>query len=212
MVIFDFLFQIFFHADDALVSFIQSYGIWTYFILFAIIFVETGLVLMPFLPGDSLIFVAGTLAAAGSLNVFALLILFSAAAILGDSLNYAIGSFIGQKAFTKEQGFFFRRDYLEKTKRFYEKHGAKTIILARFMPFVRTFAPFVAGIGKMNYSKFLFYNILGGILWAGLFVIGGFLFGNIPVVRDNITIFALIIVFLSILPGIIKLLFGRKNG
>jgi len=161
---------------------------------------------MPFLPGDSLIFVAGTLAASGSLNILALLILLTIAAVLGDSLNYSIGKFIGPKAFKKKQGIFFRRDYLEKTRIFYENHGPKTIIIARFMPFVRTFAPFVAGVGQMNYPKFLLYNITGGVIWIGLFAIGGFLFGNIPIVKNNLTFVVILIVVISILPAVIEII------
>mgnify|MGYP001610205735 CR=1 FL=1 len=211
MTLTEFFIQILFHADEQLIEFIKIYGLWTYAILFAIIFVETGLVIMPFLPGDSLVFVAGALAASGSLNILALLILLVVAAVLGDSLNYSIGKFIGPKAFKKEQGIFFRRDYLEKTKIFYENHGPKTIIIARFMPFVRTFAPFVAGIGQMHYPKFLLYNVMGGIIWVGLFAIGGFLFGNIPIVKNNLTFVVIGIVVISLLPAVIKLVKKKLN-
>lgn len=211
MTLSEFFIQILFHADEQLVEFIKIYGVWTYAILFAIIFIETGLVIMPFLPGDSLVFVAGALAASGSLNILALLALLVLAAVLGDSLNYSIGKFIGPKAFKKEQGIFFRRDYLEKTKIFYENHGPKTIIIARFMPFVRTFAPFVAGIGQMHYPKFLLYNVLGGIIWVGLFAIGGFLFGNISIVKNNLTFVVIGIVVISLLPAVIKLVKKKLN-
>lgn len=211
MTLTEFFIQILFHADKQLIEFIGLYGIWTYAILFAIIFIETGLVIMPFLPGDSLVFVAGTLAASGSLNILVLLALLIIAAVLGDSLNYSIGKFIGPKAFKKEQGIFFRRDYLEKTRLFYENHGPKTIIIARFMPFVRTFAPFVAGIGQMHYPKFLLYNILGGIIWVGLFAIGGFLFGNIPIIKNNLTFVVIGIVVISLLPAVIKLIRKRLS-
>lgn len=211
MTIAEFFIQILFHADEQLIELIKIYGVWTYAILFAIIFIETGLVVMPFLPGDSLVFVAGALAASGSLNILVLLAILIAAAILGDSLNYTIGKFIGPRAFTKEQGIFFRRDYLEKTKVFYEKHGPKTIIIARFMPFIRTFAPFVAGIGQMHYPKFLLYNVMGGVIWVGLFAIGGFLFGNIPLVRNNLTLVVIGIVIISLLPAIIRLIKSKMK-
>jgi len=202
--------QIFLHTDEQILNLFQNYGSLTYLILFMIIFIETGVVVMPFLPGDSLLFVAGTIAGAGSLNIFLLFFLLSLAAILGDSVNYSIGKLIGPKIFKRESGLFFNKKHLKKTQKFYDKHGTKTIILARFVPFVRTFAPFVAGIGKMNYKKFLLYNCVGGIIWAGLFTIGGYFFGNIPIIKENLTIAILFIIFLSILPGIIEFVKLRK--
>src|SRR3989344_4901341 len=202
--------QIFLHTDEQILNLFQNYGSLTYLILFMIIFIETGVVVMAFLPGVSLLFVAGTIAGAGSLNIFLLFFLLSLAAILGDSVNYSIGKLIGPKIFKRESGLFFNKKHLKKTQKFYDKHGTKTIILARFVPFVRTFAPFVAGIGKMNYKKFLLYNCVGGIIWAGLFTIGGYFFGNIPIIKENLTIAILFIIFLSILPGIIEFVKLRK--
>lgn len=194
------------NVDSVVKVLLQTYGVWIYPILFLIIFVETGVVVFPFLPGDSLLFVSGTLAASGALNVYLLFLIMSLAAILGDSINYAIGRYIGPKVFHKEHGKLLKKEYLYKTQAFYEKHGGKTIIIARFMPFIRTFAPFVAGIGRMRYPRFLAYNMLGGILWVCLFVSAGFFFGNIPFVKSNLSAVVLIIIFLSILPGIIEYL------
>jgi len=196
------------HVDKYLGILIQNYGMGIYFILFLIVFLETGLVLTPFLPGDSLIFIAGTYAANKALNVFILFLIFTFAAILGDTLNYWIGSYFGEKVFSRSR--FFKQEYLDKTKEFYNKHGGKTIIMARFMPIIRTFAPFVAGIGKMNYYRFLFYNIIGGLLWILVFLFGGYYFGRIPLIKENLTIVTYIIVVLSILPLIWHLI-KRKN-
>ncbi len=187
------------HLDKYLSLIIQQFGIWTYLILFLIIFAETGLVVTPFLPGDSLLFAAGTFAAIGSLNVFALFIALLIAAILGDTINYSIGKFLGSKAFQRYPKIF-KKEYLDKTHKFYEKYGAKTIVLARFVPIVRTFAPFVAGVGRMTYLKFLFYNVFGGILWVALFVFGGYFFGNIQWVKDNFSLVIIIIIILSFMP------------
>ena len=170
-------------------------------LLFAIVFCETGLVITPFLPGDSLLFVAGALASTGSMDVFVLFVLLAVAAILGDTLNYWIGSYAGPKVFHADSKYF-KKQYLNMTYDFYEKYGNKTIILARFVPIVRTFAPFVAGIGKMNYFRFLLYNIVGGLVWVTLFVFGGYFFGNIPFVKNNFTVVLLIIIFVSFLPGV----------
>ncbi|MCJ7537575.1 MAG: DedA family protein, partial [Anaerolineales bacterium] len=175
------------HLDVHLNAIIQNFGIWTYLILFLIIFLETGIVITPFLPGDSLLFAAGSFAALGSLNVFALFIILSLAAILGDTINYWIGHFIGPRAFSGNVRFL-KKEYLDRTHGFYEKHGGKTIILARFIPIIRTFAPFVAGIGAMDYPTFLFFNVIGAVLWVALFTFGGYFFGNLPFVRDNFTI------------------------
>lgn len=200
--IFDFLL----HADKYLTIIISNYGYWVYGVLFIIIFLETGLVVTPFLPGDSLLFIAGTFAAVKLINIWVLLILLSIAAIAGDSLNYAIGSFLGPRIFKKETGIFFRKDYLIKTEKFYEKHGAKTIVLARFIPIIRTFAPLIAGVGRMKYSKFFAYNIIGGILWVAIFLFAGYLFGNIPFVKDNLTLIVIAIIVVSAIPVIIEFL------
>ncbi|MDA8404317.1 MAG: DedA family protein [Desulfobacteraceae bacterium] len=196
--------DIFMHLDKHLGLVIQSYGLWTYLILFLIVFCETGLVVTPILPGDSLLFAAGAFAAAGSFHVTWLFILLSIAAILGDTLNYWIGAYFGAEVFKKEKLRFLNREYLDRTHQFYEKHGGKTIIIARFMPIIRTFAPFVAGIGDMTYARFIAYNIVGGISWIAVFVLGGYFFGNIPMVKRNFTLVIFAIIFVSILPGIIE--------
>ena len=203
------LFEIIMHLDKHLDLLIRNYGVWTYGILFLIIFLETGLVVTPFLPGDSLLFAAGTFAALGSLDARWLVISLSIAAIAGDTVNYWIGHTIGPKVFSKEKSRFLNKEYLYRTHRFYEKYGGKTIILARFIPIIRTFAPFVAGIGSMTYRHFLIYNISGGIAWVVIFVLGGYLFGNIPVVKQNFSLVIFAIIILSILPGIIEFLRHR---
>jgi len=195
--------EYFLHLDKHLGQVIQTYGFWTYLILFLIIFCETGLVVTPILPGDSLLFVAGTFAAIGALRPDVLFVVLSIAAVAGDSVNYAIGHAIGPRVF-RENYRFLKREYLDRTEQFYERHGGKTIIIARFMPIIRTFAPFVAGVGSMRYPRFLAYNVAGGIAWIGLFVYGGYFFGNIPVVKRNFTLVILGIIFVSILPGIIE--------
>lgn len=189
------------HLDKYLSFIISQFGAWTYVILFLIIFAETGLVVAPFLPGDSLLFAAGTFAAVDSLNILALFIVLLAAAILGDTINYSAGKFLGSRAF-KKYPRTFKKEYLDKTQEFYDKYGTKTIVLARFVPIVRTFAPFIAGVGMMNYFKFLFYNVFGGILWVALFVFGGYFFGNIQWVKDNFSLVILIIIILSFVPMI----------
>lgn len=183
---------------------IQAYGVWTYLILFIIVFCETGLVIAPFLPGDSLLFTAGLFAAQGSLDIKILLSILFIAAVLGDTANYWIGYTIGPKIFSQEKVRFLNKEYLNRTHKFYEKHGGKTIILARFIPIIRTFAPFVAGIGKMSYKKFLAYNLIGGVFWITLFTLGGFYFGNIPVVRENFTLVIMLIIAASFVPVIIE--------
>ncbi|MCX8131517.1 MAG: DedA family protein [Clostridia bacterium] len=199
------------HIDKHLAAIIQTYGIWTYLILFLIIFCETGLVVTPFLPGDSLLFVIGALGAAGSLDVKLITILLIIAAILGDTVNYHAGKFIGLKAYKIKDSRFFKKEYLEKTHAFYERHGGKTIIISRFLPIIRTFAPFVAGMGSMNYWKFISYNVIGGIMWVLLFISGGYFFGNISLVKNNFTLVILAIIFISLLPGIIAFL-RSKTG
>ena len=197
------------HLDKHLSLIIQNFGSWTYLILFLIVFAETGLVITPILPGDSLLFAAGTFAAIGSFNVLLLLVLLSLAAILGDTINYSAGKFLGAKAF-KKYPKIFKKEYLDKTHKFYEKHGSKTIVLARFVPIVRTFAPFVAGVGKMNYFRFLAYNMIGGLLWVALFVLGGFFFGNIPVIKSNFSAAILAIIILSFIPMAVEI-WKHKN-
>lgn len=195
------------HLDKHLAEIIQSYGGWTYLILFLIVFCETGLVVTPFLPGDSLLFAAGALAAleGSPLSVWMLFLLLTVAAIIGDTVNYWIGSYIGPKAFTSNSRFF-KKEYLNRTQEFYDRHGGKTIIIARFVPIIRTFAPFVAGIGSMTYWRFILYNIAGGILWVAVCLFFGYLFGNIPFVKRNFSLVILVIIFISILPGLIEII------
>jgi len=196
--------NLFLHLDKHLGIVISSFGIWTYVILFLIIFCETGLVVTPFLPGDSLLFAAGTFAAMGSLDKWYLAVSLTIAAILGDTVNYWIGYIIGPKVFTSPSSKFLNKKHLIKSHEFYEKYGGKTIIIARFMPIIRIFAPFVAGIGRMTYIKFLLYNITGGVLWIFLFVFGGYYFGNIPLVKHNFTAAIFVIIFISLIPIIIE--------
>jgi membrane-associated protein len=188
------------HAENHLVAFIQDYGVLVYALLFVIIFCETGLVVTPFLPGDSLLFAVGALTAQGLMEWEIVLPVLLVAAVLGDSVNYAIGKWIGPKVFHIESSRFFRKEYLMKAHAFYEKYGGRAIILARFVPIVRTFAPFVAGVGTMNYAKFIVYNITGAILWVCLFVGAGYFFGNLPFVRQNIKVVILGIIIVSVLP------------
>jgi membrane-associated protein len=199
------------HLDKNLNLVIQHYGVVAYPLLFLIIFMETGFVVTPFLPGDSLLFAAGTISATSSLNIIILYITLLLAAILGDNTNYWIGRFIGPRIFQKENARFFKREYLEKTRQFYAKHGVKTIILARFIPIIRTFAPFVAGVGKMHYSQFLPYDVLGGFLWVSLFTLGGYWFGNLPVIKQNFHLAIFGIIFLSILPGLIEYIKHKRS-
>ena len=199
------------HLDQHLLSLLQNYGGWIYLILFLIIFCETGLVVTPFLPGDSLLFVTGTLAATGALNVQGVALLLMAASFSGDNSNYWIGRYLGPKVLRKEQSRFFNRSYLEKTQRFYEKHGGKTILVARFIPIIRTFAPFIAGIGRMRYLRFVLYSLGGSVFWVSFFVFGGFYFGNVPLVKQNLTAFIVLIMFISILPGVVEYLRNRAR-
>ncbi len=204
--------EIFLHLDRHLNGVISMYGGWTYLILFLIIFCETGLVVTPVLPGDSLLFAAGSLAAIGPLDPWALFLLLSGAAILGDTVNYSIGRAIGPRVFQKGNSRIFKKEYLDKTRGFYEKYGGKTIILARFVPIVRTFAPFVAGVGVMSYMRFVAFNIAGGVVWIGLFVFGGYLFGGLPVVKQNFTAVILAIIFISIIPGMMEYMRHRRRA
>ncbi len=196
---------------DQFSLFVQQHGIWVYVILFIIIFCETGLVVTPFLPGDSILFAAGAIGAKGSLSCWALIGLLSVAAIIGDAVNYAIGYYFGPKLLAKGGGRFIKKEYIEKTHRFYEKYGKKTIILARFVPIVRTFAPFLAGFGNMKYSEFFAYNVIGGIAWVGLCVGSGFFFGGLAFVQKHFEVVIIAIVVISILPIAIELLKGRAE-
>lgn len=209
----DFLLTIidyFVHLDLYLSMLIESYGLWIYLILFAIIFAETGFVVTPFLPGDSIIFAAATFAGMGVLNPWLLFGLLTVAGILGDSVNYAIGHAIGPRVF-REDVRFLKREYLDRTHAFYEKYGGKTIVLARFMPIIRTFAPFVAGVGAMTYRSFVFFNVLGAVLWVGIFTLLGYFFGNIPAVEENFTVVIMGIIFISVLPPIVEYLRERSK-
>jgi membrane-associated protein len=205
------LIDLFLHLDEHLNTVIQSYGIWTYVLLFLIIFLETGVVVTPFLPGDSLLFAAGALAAldGSPLNVVLLFVLLFIAAILGDTANYWIGNQLGPRVFQKNYRFL-KREHLEQTQRFYAKHGGKTVVLARFVPIVRTFAPFVAGVGTMHYGQFILYNILGGFLWTAIFIFSGYFFGNIPFVKQNFEFVVVAIIIISIVPMVVEYLRGRK--
>lgn len=210
----DFIIDFILNIDKHMVEVVHQYHIWTYAILFLIIFCETGLVVTPFLPGDSLLFVTGAIAAlpGSPLNIHLLVLIVFAAAFLGDSCNYMIGHFFGERLFSNPNSKIFKRSYLEKTHSFYAKYGGKTIILARFVPIVRTFAPFVAGMGKMHYSYFISYNAIGGALWVALFCYIGFFFGDQPFVQDNLKLLIVAIVLISVLPAVIEVLRARfKN-
>jgi membrane-associated protein len=193
------------HIDKYLSTLIANVGVWTYVILFGIIFLETGFVITPFLPGDSLLFAAGAFAGKGDLNIWVLLISLSIAAILGDTVNYWIGHFIGPRAFSGNIRFL-KKEYLDRTHDFFEKHGGKTIILARFIPIIRTFAPFVAGAVSMTYGKFITYNVVGGIAWVSIFTLGGYFFGSLPFVQQNFTLVIVAIIIISVLPGVVEFL------
>jgi membrane-associated protein len=203
--------DLFLHLDRHLAEIIATYGVWTYLILFAVVFLETGVVATPFLPGDSLLFATGAFAALGSLHLGFAIVLLSAAAILGDTVNYWIGRRIGPRVF-RENVRFLNRRHLERTHAFYEKHGGKTIVIARFVPIVRTFAPFVAGIGTMSYHRFLLYNVAGGILWVVGFVLLGYFFGNLPFVRENFSLVILAIIVLSVLPIVVEWVRHRRGA
>jgi membrane-associated protein len=199
------------HLDVHLAEIISTYGVLTYGILFLIIFAETGFVVTPFLPGDSLLFAAGAFAALGDLNIWLMVGLLMLAAVLGDTVNYWIGHFFGQKIVDNPKIKFINQDHIDKTQVFYEKHGGKTIVLARFVPIVRTFAPFVAGVGKMNYTHFILYNVVGGVAWVMLFGWAGFFFGNMPAVKHNFTLVIFAIIGISVLPMVFEAIKARKK-
>ena len=201
------IFEFILHIDKYLAMMVSQYSTLTYVILFLIILTETGIVIMPFLPGDSLLFAAGALAATGAFQIYTLFLLIFTAAVIGDTLNYHIGKFIGPKIFTKESSLFFHKEHLARAQHFYEKHGRKTIILARFIPIIRTFAPFVAGIGTMPYGIFLMYNVIGGALWSALFIFGGFFFGNISAVQENFGMVIIAIILISLTPLVKEIIF-----
>ena len=201
------------HIDQHLIELTQTYGLWIYAILFLIVFCETGLVVTPFLPGDSLLFAAGAVAALGGMNVHIAAALLLAAAVIGDAVNFAIGKYFGEKLFAKPDSRVFKREYLDKTHAFYEKYGGKTIILARFVPIVRTFAPFVAGMGNMHYGRFIRYNVIGALMWVGLLTYAGYFFGELPVVKNNFGLVVIGIIMVSVLPmavEIAKAKWGKK--
>ena len=198
------------HIDQHLAALSAEYGVWIYAILFLIIFCETGLVVTPFLPGDSLLFAAGGIAALGEMNIHLMVALLLVAAILGDAVNFAIGKYFGARLFANPDSKIFRRAYLDKTHAFYEKHGGKTIIIARFVPIVRTFAPFVAGMGNMHYGRFIRYNIIGAILGVVLFSYAGYFFANIPLVKNNLALVLAAIIVISVLPGVIEVVRARR--
>jgi membrane-associated protein len=204
--------DVFLHLDRHLAEVIQAYGTWTYALLFTIVFLETGLVVTPILPGDSLLFASGSFAALGALDVSLLFVLLSVAAILGDTVNYSIGHYLGPKVFHYERSRFFNPDHLRKTHQFYEKYGGKTIIIARFVPIVRTFAPFVAGIGAMTYWRFLAYNVVGGILWVAVCLFAGYFFGNLPIVKENFSLAIVAIVVLSVMPAVVEYVRHRREA
>lgn len=206
-----YLFDLFIHLDKHIAEIIQQYGTLTYIILFLVIFAETGLVFTPFLPGDSLLFAAGAFAAKGSFDVNLLFLILAVAAILGDTINYWIGHFFGMKVFNLNIKFL-KKEYVDRTHQFYEKYGGKTIIIARFVPIVRTFAPFVAGIGAMTYSKFFQFNIIGGILWTAIFIYSGYFFGNLEFVKNNFSFIVLAIIIISVLPGLSEYIRHKRNN
>lgn len=204
------MFEILLHSDKYLSSIVEQYGLWTYLILFLIIFCETGLVVTPFLPGDSLLFAIGAISATGAIDKIGIFVLLAISAVLGNTVNYAIGAWMGPKVFT-DKVRFLKKEYLDKTHTFYETYGAKTIIIARFLPIIRTFAPFVAGIGKMTYLRFTVYNFIGSVAWVSLFVFGGYYFGNMPLVKKNFSLVILAIIVISFMPPVIEYLRHRKR-
>lgn len=200
------------HIDRHLTQLAVAYGPWLFLILFLIVFAETGLVVTPVLPGDSLLFVTGTIAATGAFDVHLMVLVLMVAAISGDSVNYQIGKFLGVKVFERPGSRIFKREYLERTHAFYARHGGKTIIIARFVPIVRTFAPFIAGVGAMSYARFFAYNIIGGVLWVASFSYAGYFFGNLPMVKQNLSLLIAAIVVISFVPGVLEFLRQRKAG
>ncbi len=212
MQIITYLIDLILHLDEHLTLLINQFGVWTYLVLFLVIFMETGLVVTPFLPGDSLLFAAGALAALdGSIiNVVLLWVLLAIAAVIGDSVNYSIGKYVGPKAFTSKSRFL-KREYLIQAQDFYKKHGRMTIFLARFIPIIRTFAPFVAGIGEMPYGYFISYNVIGGIVWTSLFIFGGYFFGNLPFVRDNFSLVVIAIIVISFIPAVWEVVKAKRK-
>ena len=198
--------------DQTVATLATQYGPWLYAVLFLVIFAETGLVVFPFLPGDSILFIAGTVVAAAGLDVHVLVLVLIAAAVLGDSVNYGVGHYIGPKAFHKPDSRWFRQEYLRRTQAFYAKYGGVTIIIGRFVPIIRTFAPFLAGVAGMSYRRFLSYNVVGGCLWIGLLVYAGYLFGNIPWVKDNLSAIVIAIVVVSLIPAITTYWRERKSA
>jgi membrane-associated protein len=207
-----FLIDFVLHIDQHLQVLCANYGLWVYAILFVIVFCETGLVVTPILPGDSLLFAVGSMAAIGALDVTWVILILIAAAILGDTVNYSVGHYVGPRVFHEEQSRFLNKEYLLRTHAFYEKHGGKTIIIARFLPIIRTFAPFVAGIGRMSYGKFLSYNIIGGIGWVALFSFGGYFFGNIAFVRRHFSLVIIAIILISLIPAVVEVLRHRREN
>lgn len=206
------LIHFFLHLDQRLADLTANYGQWIYAILFAVVFCETGLVVTPFLPGDSLLFAAGALAAVGSLDVWMLALLLAIAAILGDTVNYHAGWYLGPKVLRGEHGRWLNRRHLDQTHRFFERYGARTIVLARFVPIVRTLAPFVAGVGSMSYGRFLCYNVVGGVIWIAIFLGAGYWFGNVPFVKDNFSVVILGIIAVSLLPIAWEFVRARRSN
>jgi len=200
------------NLDDHLQALVAAHGAWIYLILFLIVFCETGLVVTPFLPGDSLLFVSGTIAAAGGMDIHLLAVLLIIAAVLGDAVNYAIGHYLGPRVFKSGESRWLNPKHLERAHAFYERHGGKTIIIARFVPIIRTYAPFVAGAASMTYAKFALYNVTGAILWVVSLGYAGYFFGNVPWVKDNLTLVIIVIIILSILPGVVEILRHRRNS
>jgi len=203
--------DVFLHLDKYLARIIETYGTWTYALLFVVVFCETGLVVTPFLPGDSLLFAAGVFAAKGSLSLPAVFAVLVAAAVLGDAVNYAVGRRIGHRVYEMKDSRVFRKEYIDRTHRFFEKYGGKTIVIARFVPIVRTFAPFLAGVGEMSYPRFAMYNVTGAVLWVLVCVLGGYFFGNLPFVRNNFSVVIIAIVVISVLPAVFEFLRHRRE-
>ncbi|WML34138.1 DedA family protein [Clostridium sp. OS1-26] len=199
------------HLDKYLNVILQNYGMWTYAIIFLIIFCETGLVITPFLPGDSILFATGAIASMGALDIFTLFIIFYIAAVVGDTLNYRIGKKIGKKILEKEDIKYVNKEYLNKAHRFYERNGSLTIVLGRFIPIIRTFVPFVAGVGEMNYTNFIVYNMAGGFVWVSIFLWGGFFFGNLPFIKNNFSYVLVAIIVISLIPAAVTLIQEKRN-